>query len=148
MELDALWAAYHDRGGDDPAVVRDLVAALTAAGAEIPPEVTARFAASQIAPPPASPGVIVRSVRKQDLAAAAREQLLAELQQALGRAIASRPTDTYLLAELIALLLERGRITAESEARAVLAELPRQVRTNVAIVSALLQLAAHRRMGG
>jgi hypothetical protein len=148
MQLDELWAAYRNRGGEDPAAVRDLVAALTAAGADIPPEVAARHAALSGAPAPVSPGVIVRSVRKADLAATALDARLEELQQVLSRAIAGRPTDTYLLAELIAVLLERGRITPQSEVRAVLAQLPRRVRTNEAIVSALLQVAAHRRKSG
>jgi hypothetical protein len=63
------------------------------------------------------------------------------LEGALKNALVARPADTYLLAELINVLIDAGRIKPQTDIGAVMSLLPPQVQTSETIVSALLGVA-------
>jgi len=64
------------------------------------------------------------------------------LESALKNALIARPADSYLLAELINVLIDAGRIKPQTDIRTVMGLLPPQVQTSEAVVVALLGVAS------
>jgi hypothetical protein len=134
LEKKSLALALEERPGD-PELLRALAAVEAKAGS---PQIreTPRAAAASF---------IVRSIPKDEAPALPPSLPVAPqpgLEEALKNGLTARPADTYLLAELISLLLETGRITPQSDIRAVIEQLPPYVQTSETVLVALLRLAS------
>lgn len=150
----ALVSLYRRTGQTVPPELEEK--SLTIALAERPddPELLRALAAvaqklRQGAAPVSVRGVIVRSMRKpgRTLVIDAAALPASGLEQALQLALAARPDDIYLLAQLLRLLLDSGRIAPGMDSGAVIGQLPPYVQTNEAIIGALLLVEAQRTTG-
>jgi hypothetical protein len=129
LEKRALAVALEERPGD-PELLRALAAVEAKSGSPPqspePPTHASIVSTNETAPPP------------PDQPAASR----LGLEGALKNALIARPEDTYLLAELINVLIDAGRIKPQTEIRTVMGLLPPQVQTSEAVVVALLGVAS------
>jgi hypothetical protein len=135
LEKRSLALALEERPGD-PELLRALAAVEAKSGS---PQVSE-------APGPATPASInVRSTPTDEIAPPLPGQPAANrlgLEGALKNALSARPADTYLLAELINVLIDAGRIKPQTDIRTVMSLLPPQVQTSEAVVVALLGVAS------
>jgi len=131
LEKRSLALALAERPGD-PELLRALAA------------VEAKSGSPQISEPPTPPTPAL-FVPKNEAAPPPPGQPVANrpgLESALKNALIARPADTYLLAELINVLIDAGRIKPQTDIRTVMGLLPPQVQTSAAVVAALLGVAA------